>query len=678
MYQDGDDLPLEGGAHLDLNEAELVGSTDRVQIVSQYDRYEGGFDGDGDWTGARRYYVTKDNYLDVIASQMVDDLGEVDSGDTQTLIEFAVWAIQSYPADRIVLILSDHGGGWTGGWRDYVPVEGSGMTMNEIDQALGEIIRQTGIFQFELVGFDACLMAQVESLSALAPYARFAVASEENVPGIGLGYTTPLDALAQRPEMSGDELARLFVDAYIEKDAFIVSDAGRPDLAQSRGLPRTASVEDVVATYGDTTMTAVDLANLDELAVAINALAVALSLVDQSQVAEARSYAQSFSSIFGTDVPNSYLDLGHFASLLQERFQDNAEVAAALQQVQAALQQTVLAEKHGPQRPGATGISIFFPNSRLFEVTFSPEQVDNYTASASRFATSSLWDEYVYLHYTGQGFDSAAVDVAVLQPEAAGPVLETPPALDPPQEIVAPGAGEVNIAPITLSADQILNTESVTLTTVINGSNIAFLYNYVFWLDEASGDYQTVDIDYITADAVRELNGVTFPDWSATPIDLDLEWTPQIFYISNGEEEIFAVLEPELYGAAAEDTFYLVDGFLTEAASGAVRSGYIRFNGVGEMNSVWIYTDDNQTGTPSEIYPIAGDSFTVTDYWLEFGDNPDGELVEYSGGSITFGDAPLTWSGYAPIGGTYLVGIVVEDMDGNYTFEFVPILVTEE
>ena len=94
----------------------LVGSTEQVKIVSQIDRYKGGFDGDGDWTTAKRFLVTKDNDLNVTRSKELADLGEIDSGNPDTLVDFAVWAISAYPADHYVLILGDHGAGWDGGW----------------------------------------------------------------------------------------------------------------------------------------------------------------------------------------------------------------------------------------------------------------------------------------------------------------------------------------------------------------------------------------------------------------------------------------------------------------------------------------------------------------------------------------------------------------------------------
>ncbi len=41
--------------------------------------------------------------------------------DGNTLVDFVVWAAQTYPSDRLVLILSDHGMGWPGGWSDPAP-----------------------------------------------------------------------------------------------------------------------------------------------------------------------------------------------------------------------------------------------------------------------------------------------------------------------------------------------------------------------------------------------------------------------------------------------------------------------------------------------------------------------------------------------------------------------------
>lgn len=52
LYMNADDKILEQDIFVDLNEAELVGSSDRVNVVAQLDRFRGGFRGDGDWSEA--------------------------------------------------------------------------------------------------------------------------------------------------------------------------------------------------------------------------------------------------------------------------------------------------------------------------------------------------------------------------------------------------------------------------------------------------------------------------------------------------------------------------------------------------------------------------------------------------------------------------------------------------
>ena len=111
LYQNADDNALEHDIMIDLNEAEMIGSTDQVMIVSQLDRFRGGYSGDGDWSSTRRYLVTYDNDLNRIGSDLIADIGEVNMGEAATLVDFVSWAASTYPADNHVLIMSDHGMG---------------------------------------------------------------------------------------------------------------------------------------------------------------------------------------------------------------------------------------------------------------------------------------------------------------------------------------------------------------------------------------------------------------------------------------------------------------------------------------------------------------------------------------------------------------------------------------
>jgi len=251
LYQDADDKVLEKDIYVDLNEAERVGSSDSVHIVAQIDRYSGGFSDDGDWTGARRYYVTHDDDLSTVRSELIADLGEQNMADGDTLVDFATWALQTYPADKVALILSDHGMGWPGGWSDPAPATrgsadtplgsqlGNAIYLNELGGALRAIRERSSLDKFDLVGLDACLMAQLEVLAALEPHARYAVASEETEPGLGWAYAGFLESLVANPRMSAADLSRLIVDSYILEDERIVDDQARADMMR-QGTPMGA------------------------------------------------------------------------------------------------------------------------------------------------------------------------------------------------------------------------------------------------------------------------------------------------------------------------------------------------------------------------------------------------------------------------------------------------------
>ena len=84
----------------------------------------------------------------------------------------------------------------------------------EIDDTLEEARAVTGIDQIDIIGFDACLMAQLEVFTAVAPHARYSLASEEVEPALGWAYAAILDQLIEDPGMDGAELSRSFVEIY--------------------------------------------------------------------------------------------------------------------------------------------------------------------------------------------------------------------------------------------------------------------------------------------------------------------------------------------------------------------------------------------------------------------------------------------------------------------------------
>ena len=664
LYQDADDQILEKDIYIDLNEAERIGSSENVHIVAQIDRFRAGFSGDGDWTSTRRYYVTRDDDLTRVGSQLVADMGEVDMGSGESLVDFVVWAVSTFPADRTLLIMSDHGMGWLGGWSDPSPgtMDGSrspvamslgqNIYLNELDQALGAARQQAGIDKFDLIGLDACLMSQLEVDTALGPHARIAVASEEVEPSLGWAYTGFLEALTANPGMAPEDLSKLIVQSYIREDQRITDAAARADFLRG-GSPLGGLVgfSDVSASQlaaqleRSVTLTAVDLERLPELMQGVNDFVYALQGEDQSLVAQSRSYAQSYTSIFGKKVPPSFIDLGHFTALLKRNTREG-EVSRTADEVLSGLSQFVIAEKHGAGKPGSTGVAIYFPNSTLYSSPYTGPQ--SYTEIAARFAETSLWDDFLAFHYHDRTFSPQ--DILPVVP-SGGPSR-------------APGQGSVTVSPVTVSSPTTAPNQSVRLSVDISGQNIGYIYLFVGYYDSGNNSIYVADTDYLESPNVRDLNGVYYPEWG-TDFTLAFNWDPVVFAVSDGSDTFPALFSPESYGLTFEEAVYSVEGSYTFAGSGDLLNARLYFQN-GTLISVYGFTGANEAAAPREITPQPGDRFTLFEKWLDLAsDGSVRETVYQQGNTLTFGDKPFTWEQLYAAQGEYVVGFIIEDLDGN-------------
>jgi hypothetical protein len=302
--------------------------------------------------------------------------------------------------------------------------------------------------------------------------------------------------------------------------------------------------------------------------------------------------------------------------------------------VLTAMGSAIIAEKHGPKKPGASGISIYFPNSQLYSTPVAGAQ--SYTAVARRFAGESLWDDFLAFHYTGQPFEAGQNAIAV---PAAG------------SGVRGPGSGAIQLSPITLSSRVAAPGQPIDLSVDISGSNIGYVYLLVGFIDQASNSINIADSDYLAAPDTREVDGVFFPDWGVGDFAMDFQWEPLMFGISDGTDIVQTLLTPQSYGATAENAVYTVEGIYTFADGGETRQARLYFSN-GVMRQVFGFTGENGTGAPREIIPQPGDQFTVLEKWLDLDQN--GQVIEtvfQQGGTLTFrsgvprlrdGDGPVS------------------------------------
>jgi len=367
VYLDADNN-LESAGIDDLNEMEVAGSTDSVKIVVQMDRAERDWDDDttnGNWTGAKRFYVTQDADAAIINSPVIADLGEVNMGDPATLQSFIEWAIANYPAQHYALALWDHGSGWreraaTNAMKSICVDDQAGdeLTMTELRSALNAANATTGKV-LDIIGFDACLMQMVEVVyqvmgSASRPLVDIAVGSEETEPGDGWDYAATLTALTGNPAMTPAQLATQIVNDYISS----------------------------YSPTWDITQSAAKLGLVDELATAIDSFAQAMTSAtgDWTAISTARSQAQEYYYDY-------YIDLYHFAQLVNQDASISQAVRDAASSVMTAVSNAVIAEGHTASVANSHGLSIYYP-----------ETVANYFSDYETFVvftTDTQWDEFL-------------------------------------------------------------------------------------------------------------------------------------------------------------------------------------------------------------------------------------------------------------------------------------------
>ena len=146
--------------------------------------------------------------------------------EPQELADFLNWAKQNYPADRYMLAFWDHGGGLSMGYgMDALNKREADLPTLSVSE-IADAIAQSGM-KFDVIGFDACLMQDIEVAAALEPYADYYLASQEVEGGYGWSYNSAFGTLAENPGMSSEDFGCEMVACYDPYNTIIKG--GEPD-----------------------------------------------------------------------------------------------------------------------------------------------------------------------------------------------------------------------------------------------------------------------------------------------------------------------------------------------------------------------------------------------------------------------------------------------------------------
>lgn len=346
VYISGDN-DLESYVVRDI-ETELAptGSNADVQVIALADRIPGDDASAGDWTETLLFHVTPG--MTATPENAVENWGERNFGDPQTLVDFVSWTRTNYPADHYALYFWGHGWNWHPGYVMWDETDNDTLDSHEIAAALPQL----GFI--DVVAYDGCNMASIEVQALWRGHATALVASQEYVNWDGLEYELIIPALHNNPYMTADELA-------------IVS-------SQSASVNRERTGSAV----------AID-SRWDNLLSAVDAWAVAL----QAGLPQYRTaYIQSFRAtqdFWGAPMDKDLYDM---ADEISQRVSD-PNIVALSQEVMAAIDAVVLDEWHSKPYHDAHGITIY--------LITKPSQIDSaheYYQTLD-FANLTQWNEFI-------------------------------------------------------------------------------------------------------------------------------------------------------------------------------------------------------------------------------------------------------------------------------------------
>ncbi len=358
VYMCGTDLESRGGmASNDIAEMCAATLSNKINILI----YTGGckaWKTTGISNEVNQIYRIRGGRLE----RIVADDGAKVMTDPATLTAFIKWCNENYPANRNDLIFWDHGGGSISGYGyDEKFANKGSMNLSGINKAL----KDSGV-TFDFIGFDACLMATLETALMTANYGDYLIASEETEPGIGWYYTDWLNELSKDTSMPTLDIGKNIVDGFVDKCA-----------EKCSGQKTTLSVIDLAE---------ISVTSPDKLSAFSNSTANLIKSNDYKKVSDARVSTREFATSSRID----QIDLVNFANHIG---------TTEAKELANTLLSAVKYNRTSANMTNAYGVSIYFPYRRASKVDL---QVNLYNELGMGDAYSKCIKSFAGMETSGQ------------------------------------------------------------------------------------------------------------------------------------------------------------------------------------------------------------------------------------------------------------------------------------
>lgn len=329
-YLCGSNLETQGGAaSADLAELLRARLPDNVTVVIQTGGAKA-WHSQGISPKHIGRYVYRNGRLEQVAQ-----LPQASMGDEKTLASFLSFCKQNYRADHQVFVFWDHGGGSIGGLANDENYGFDALSLRELKRAFAQTYGASAKRPpFDIIGFDACLMATLDTASAMSGFARYMVASQEVEPANGWKYDGWLGALAGNTAMSAADLGKAMCDTYLQG----CEEAG---------------------TAGKATLSLIDLAKIPLLNLTYNALgleAVTAAMDDQNFYAAYGRQAKAAENYVNSRA-EGYTNMVDIGSLVRRMEASLPEFGPSFLD---SLREAIVYAVHGPYR-SPSGLSCYYP-----------------------------------------------------------------------------------------------------------------------------------------------------------------------------------------------------------------------------------------------------------------------------------------------------------------------------
>ena len=277
------DNGLNDAALEDIEEMMAAEFSDDINVIVQIDESQY-----SESPAAKRYRIHPGS------KNLISNLGEIDSGDYNTLTDFANWGFNKYPADKKVLFIWGHGNGWYNAYNRFCP---DNQSLNAISVPDGEFASalQNINSNLDILVLDACNMLGMEVITEIFTESDYIIGSETVICPDGFPYdeTLPLFEVHVDTEALVQDMTTVFVNSYLpggsQNPYFDPYEVSLAAVKTSEFFNLVSTITEFVTTWQDSANTEVLQNSRQDCTIEFNDLFAEIDLMDYFTKLESNS-----------------------------------------------------------------------------------------------------------------------------------------------------------------------------------------------------------------------------------------------------------------------------------------------------------------------------------------------------------------------------------------------------